>query len=76
MDLVIFTGLASLDEYRADRLRDYEEQKKDGQLKKNVVFKEISPRFIRFVYLFGFFFLGIGIFIIILIIYSMLFGYR
>lgn len=76
MDLVIFTGLAPLDEYRADRLRDYEEQKKDGQLKKSVVFKEISPRFIRFVYLFGFFFLGIGIFIIILIIYSMLFGYR
>jgi len=76
MDLVIFTGLAPLDEYRADRPRDYREQKKEGKLKKNLVFKQISPRFVRFVYFFGFLFLGIGIFIILLIIYSMLFGYR
>ncbi len=76
MDLVIFTGLVPLDEYRHDRPRDYEEKKKDGQLKKHVVFKEISPRLVRFVYFFGFFFLAIGISIIILIIYSMLFGYQ
>ena len=76
MDRVIFTGLVHLNEYRLDRPRDYEEQKKTGQLKKNMVFKELSPRFIKFVYGFGFFFLGIGILIILLIIYSMLFGYR
>lgn len=76
MDLVIFTGLVPLDEYRHDRPRDYEDKKKDGQLKKSVVFKEISPRFVRLVYFFGFFFLAIGISIIVLIIHSMLFGYR
>ncbi len=76
MDLVIFTGLVPLDEYRHDRPRDYADKKTDGQLKKNVVFKEISPRFVRLVYFFGFFFLAMGISIIVLIIYSMLFGYR
>ncbi len=76
MDPVIFTGLVPLDEYRHDRPRDYEDMKKEGQLKKNLVFKDLSPRFVRLVYIFGFFFLGIGISIIVLIIYSMLFGYR
>jgi hypothetical protein len=76
MDRVIFTGLVPLNEYRLDRPRDYAEQKKEGRLKKSLVFTELSPRFIKFVYAFGFFFLGIGIMIIMLILYSMLFGYR
>jgi cytochrome b subunit of formate dehydrogenase len=76
MDKVIFTGLVPLDEYRHDRPRDYEDMKKEGKLKKNLVFKELSPRFVRLVYTFGFIFLGIGITIIVLIIYSALFGYR
>ena len=76
MDQVIFTGLVPLDEYRHDRPREYEDQKKSGQLKKSVVFREIPPGFSRLVYFFGFLFLGIGISIIVLIIYSMLFGYR
>jgi len=76
LDKAIFTGLVPLDEYRHDRPRDYEDKKKDGQLKKSLVFKEMSPRFVRLVYVFGFLFLGIGISIVVLIIYSMLFGYR
>ena len=76
MDPVIFTGLIPLDEYRHDRPRDYEEMKKFGKLKKSLVFKEISPRFARSVYVFGFSFLGIGISIVVLIIYSMLIGYQ
>ena len=76
MDRVIFTGLVPLNEYRLDRPRDYAEQKKEGQLKKSLVFTELSPRFIKFVYVFGFFFLSIGIMIVLLILYSMIFGYR
>jgi len=76
MDRVIFTGLVPLNEYRLDRPRDYAEQKKEGQLKKSLVFTELSPRFIKFVYAFGFFFLGLGIIIVLLILYSMIFGYR
>jgi len=76
MDRVIFTGLVPLNEYRLDRPRDYAEQKKEGQLKKSLVFTELTPRFIKFVYAFGFFFLGLGIIIVLLILYSMIFGYR
>jgi predicted CXXCH cytochrome family protein len=76
MDRVIFTGVVPLNEYRLDRLRDYEEQKQNHRLKKNLVLLKPSPLFMRFVYGFGFFFLGVGLVIILLIIYSMLFGYR
>ena len=76
MDRVIFTGLVPLNEYRLDRPRDYAEQKREGRLKKSLVFTELSPRFVKFVYAFGFFFLSVGIIIILLILYSMIFGYR
>jgi hypothetical protein len=76
MDKVIFTGLVPLNEYRLDRPRDYADQKKDGQLKKVLVSTELSPRFIKFVYAFGFLLLSIGIIIILLILYSMIFVYR
>jgi len=55
---------------------DYADQKKDGQLKKVLVSTELSPRFIKFVYAFGFLLLSIGIIIILLILYSMIFVYR
>lgn len=76
LDPVIFTGLVPLDEYKEDRPEEYKFLKESGQLKKDVVLTEISPRKLLWVRIFGYTFLAIGISLIILIIYSMLFGYK
>jgi len=76
LDPVIFTGLVPLDEYKEDRPEEYRYLKESGQLKKDVVLKEISQRRMTLVRIFGFTFLTLGISLIILIIYSMLFGYK
>jgi len=76
LDPVIFTGLVSLDEYKKDRPEEYKYLKESGELKKTVMLKEIAPRKMLAVRIFGYTFLFIGITLIILIIYSMLFGYK
>ena len=76
LDPVIFTGLVSLDEYKEDRPEEYKHLKESGHLKKVVQLREISPRRMLAVRIFGYTFLVIGICLIILIIYSMLFGYK
>ncbi|MBN2367200.1 MAG: cytochrome b/b6 domain-containing protein, partial [Calditrichaeota bacterium] len=76
MDQVIFTGLVPVDEYKEDRPEEYKRLKETGELKKRVVLKEISPRQQLVVRIFGYSFLLIGISLILLIIYSMLFGYQ
>jgi cytochrome b subunit of formate dehydrogenase len=76
LDPVIFTGLVSLDEYKEDRPEEYKHLKESGHLKKVVQLREISPRRMLAVRIFGYTFLGLGICLIILIIYSMLFGYK
>jgi len=76
MDKVIFTGLVPLGEYRIERPRDYEELKEKRRFKKVLVSTEVSPLFVKFAYAFGFFFLAVGIMIVMLIIYSMIFGYQ
>jgi len=76
LDPVIFTGLVSLDEYKEDRPEEFKYLKASGKLKKSVELREISPRRMLAVRIFGFTFLVLGICLIILIIYSMLFGYK
>ena len=76
MDKVIFTGLVSLDEFKRLRPREYAEMKKSGELKKRLVKKEITPRWEKLVKIFGTIFLLMGITLIVLIIYSALFGYK
>ena len=76
LDPVIFTGLVPLDEYKEDRPEEYKYLKESGKLKKTVMLKEIAPRKMLAVRIFGYTFLFIGITLIILIIYSMLFGYK
>ncbi len=76
MDKVIFTGLVPVEEYMKDRPEDYAELKKSGALKKIVVKEYISKRRERFINVLGFTFLSIGIILILLIIYSVLFGYK
>lgn len=75
MDTVIFTGTVPFEEYKADRPREYELLKESGKLKKVVIKRESRPKYERVIKFFGFAFLGIGLLMIVLIIYSMLFGY-
>ncbi|BAX79136.1 hypothetical protein [Labilibaculum antarcticum] len=74
MDTVIFTGHVLLEEYKADRPRDYEELEKSGKLDELVVEMEIPKEKRRIVKVFGFVFLFVGFLLIALIIYSLLFG--
>jgi len=74
MDTVIFTGHVPLEEYKKDRPREYQELIESGKLESVVVEKDISKNYMRTVKLFGFFFLSLGIIMIILIIYSLIAG--
>jgi len=76
LDPVIFTGLVPLDEYKEDRPEEFKYLKESGKLKKSVELREISPRRMLAVRIFGYTFLAIGVSLIVLIIYSMLFGYK
>jgi len=76
MDRVIFTGLVPLEEYKLDRPREYERLRKSGLLRKRVVKDPISKRRYKVVTVFGYTALFIGITLIGLIIYSVLFGYK
>ncbi len=74
MDTVIFTGHIPEEEYKEDRPKEYEELVKSGKIKEVKVEMEISKNRMRFIKTFGFIFLSVGISLIILIIYSLLFG--
>ena len=76
LDPVIFTGVVPLDEYKVDRPEEYKYLKESGNLKKQVTLKDFSPKKMMLVKIFGYSFLAVGISLIILIIYSMLFGYK
>jgi len=76
MDTVIFTGTIPYSEFKHDRPREFEYLKKTGRLKKVIVKREHNPKYLRTVKFFGYLFLGTGIALTILIIYSMLFGYH
>jgi hypothetical protein len=75
LDPVIFTGLVPVDEYKEDRPLEYQKLKESGLLKKKLVLKELTPKRLMVVRVFGYTFLFIGIALILLIIFSMLFGY-
>ncbi|MDT8436303.1 MAG: cytochrome c3 family protein [Gemmatimonadota bacterium] len=75
MDPVIFTGTVSLEELKRDKPREYERMVAEGKLEERMVEpypKEVETGF----RIFGFTMLGIGLVIIALILYSVLFGYR
>jgi cytochrome b subunit of formate dehydrogenase len=76
LDPVIFTGVVPLDEYMKDRPEEYRFLKEAGQLKKVMQFKEIAPKKMLAIRIFGFTLLVTGISLVLLIIYSMLFGYK
>ena len=75
MDPVIFTGYTSLSELKHDRPREYEELKASGELEKRLT-TPVSKRRMKLLHVFGLTCLLVGITLVILIIYSMLFGYN
>ncbi|UCG88913.1 MAG: cytochrome C [Gemmatimonadota bacterium] len=74
MDPVIFTGRVPVDELKADKPREYEELERSGELERFLV--EPYPKKLETGFrIFGFAALLIGLTLIVLIVYSMLFGY-
>ena len=75
MDPVIFTGRVTVDELKYDKPGEYERLKASGELEEHIV--EPIPSYLEQpVKVFGFTALFIGLTLIFLIIYTMLFGYR
>lgn len=75
IDLTIFTGSMSLDELKEDRPRQYKALLESGELNERLV-DPPSPPLVKIAKIFGFTALLIGISIIIMIIYAMIFLYK
>jgi len=75
MDPVIFTGRVPLEEFKIDRPREYAELVASGRLEEHIVGPP-SPQMLRFWRIFGFTALGIGLSLVVLIVYAVIFGYR
>ena len=75
MDPVIFTGRVSVEEFKADRPREYEEMVASGELEKRLV-DPLDPRMVKALRIFGFTALTVGLTLILLIIGAAIFGYR
>lgn len=75
MDIVIFSGRVSVEEFKDDRPDEYNELVEKGELEKYLV-EPYPPIVIRTIKFFGWTALSIGFSIIIWIIYAMIFAYR
>ena len=75
MDLVIFTGRMSLEEFKEDKPGEYEALVKSGELEKYLV-EPYPPIVLRAVRAFGWTALTVGFLIVLWIVYAMLFAYR
>jgi cytochrome b subunit of formate dehydrogenase len=76
MDTVIFTGVAPFKDYKHERPRAVEDLKKSGELRKMVFTSRISRRRAILIRTFGYTALALGLILVALIIYSVLFGYK
>ena len=75
MDPVIFTGRVPIEELKHDKPREYEELVQSGKLNERLV-EPLDEGVERGFRIFGFAALGIGLSLIFLIVFTMLFGYR
>ena len=75
MDPVIFTGRMTLEEFKEDRPREYEHLVAEGRLEEHMV-EPLQEGFVKALKVFGFTALTIGMGLIVLIIYAVVFGYR
>ncbi|MBD3224728.1 MAG: hypothetical protein GF313_08360 [Caldithrix sp.] len=76
MDKVIFTGLVPLEEYKKDRPHEYRRLMESREIRKKLVKEGENQTWDRIVGMAGFIFLSLGLLLIVLIIYSELFGYK
>jgi hypothetical protein len=74
MDTVIFTGHMSLEHFKHERPREYQELKDAGKLESKIVEREFSREYMRWIRFFGFLALTIGVILIGFIVYSFLSG--
>ena len=75
MDTVIFTGSITLEELKEERPRQYNYLLKNNELDKYLT-EAPSPKLLRAGRIFGFIALSIGVILVLLIIYSILFLYN
>lgn len=75
MDLVVFTGRMSLEEFKEDKPAEYEALVQSGKLEEYLV-EAYPPIVIRAVRAFAWTALSVGFSIVIWIIYAMIFAYR
>lgn len=75
MDTVIFTGRVSLEEFKHDRPREYEELIKSGKFE-NYLVPPLPPAMVRAAKVIGWIELSIGLILILLIIVAEVFQYR
>jgi hypothetical protein len=75
MDPVIFTGRVPLAEFKIDRPREYAQMVAEGRLEEHLV-DPPDPKALRNWRIFGFTALSIGLAMVALIIYAMVFAYR
>jgi cytochrome b subunit of formate dehydrogenase len=75
MDIVIFSGRVSVEEFNLDRPKEYKELVENGELEKYFV-EPYPPIVIRTIKIFGWTALILGFSIVIWIIYAMIFAYR
>ena len=75
MDIVIFSGIVPLEEFKLDRPAEYKKLVENGELEKYLI-DQYPPIIVRVMKIFGWCALITGFSIVILIIYAMLFSYR
>jgi cytochrome b subunit of formate dehydrogenase len=75
MDLVIFTGSMPVEEFREDKPAEYDRLVKEGELEKNLV-EPYPPIVLRAIRFFAWTALTIGMIMVVMIIYAMVFAYR
>jgi cytochrome b subunit of formate dehydrogenase len=75
MDIVIFSGSMSLEEFKLDRPDEYKKLVESGELEKYIV-QPYPPIVIKAIKIFGWTALTIGFSMVLWIIYAMLFVYR
>lgn len=75
MDIVVFTGRMTLEEFKHDKPAEYEELLARGELEKHLV-EPYQPIVIRAVRVFGWIALSMGFGITIWIVYAMIFAYK
>ncbi len=75
MDPVIFTGRVTVDELKYDKPGEYERMLRTGQLDEQLT-DPVPKHAERMIRAFAFTALTVGLTLIVLIVYSMLFGYR